>query len=389
VTAAPLFHYVNDVTKLTFDAQQAHYFWETIQDVAVVDHRLINVFSSTLMEQEMVTFSLFDENKEQFEVAMFRYKSKSRGENKFTWYGMAEETSSAIIVVDGEDVYATIRTGSKLYQIKSLSSGLSALMRMEESRYPTEHDPLMIRDQVEEEVERQNAALAAENKERLSVITVIIAYTPAAANQVANINALIQLAMDETNEGYALSNVELQLEDTRVYRTDYSESASYSTDLSRFRTKNDGYMDEVHGFRNNDRANMAHLIVRSGSSCGVASTIMASTTTAFCLTAQNCATGYYTFGHEMGHLQGARHNPEQDGSNNPFRYGHGYIIRSRYTRSIMAYDQNGEERVLRWSNPAVDYDGFATGEPDCCNNARVLNETATTVQAWCASGSCA
>jgi len=345
----------------------------------------------------MISFSLFlfnnnneneNENEKEIVATMYGYKVKANGEHGgFTWYGRNDDATNAIILVDGDDVYGTIRVQGRLYQLKSLSGGLMIIVEMNESRFPHEEDPQMILPS-DEELEQAKANTNA-NANNVNVITTIIAYTPNARRQVANINALIQLALDETNEGYALSQVDLEMVATRVYETTYTESASYSTDLTRFRTKNDGYMDEVHGFRNTDRANIAHLIVESGSSCGVASSIMATTTTAFCLTAQNCATGYYTFGHEAGHLQGARHNPEQDSSVTPFRYGHGYIIRSRFTRSIMAYDEDGEERVLRWSNPNVDYDGYQTGETDCCNNARVLNETATTVQGWCATGSCA
>jgi len=296
-----------------------------------------------------------------------------------------------IAVVAGEDVYATIRSSEHrmFYSLKSISGGLHLLVRMEDSLFPLELEPLGVVGEDVNDHNSDNKNSKNKDNNNIEIITAIIAYTPGAAEEVANINALIQLAVDETNEGYLLSNVDLVLNVTRVYQTVYAESGSYSTDLTRFRTKNDGFMDEVHGLRNIDRANMAHLVVSSGSSCGVASTILATTTTAFCLTAQDCATGYYTFGHEMGHLQGTRHNPEQDRSLQPFVYGHGHIIQSRMYRSIMAYDEDGETRVLRWSNPDVTYNGFTTGETECCDNARVLDETASTVQSWCATGSCA
>ena len=58
--------------------------------------------------------------------------------------------------------------------------------------------------------------------------------------------------------------------------------------------------------------------------CGLASGIGVSEDTAFAVASETCATGYYSFGHEIGHLFGARHIITQDPTPTPFSYGHGY-----------------------------------------------------------------
>ena len=57
---------------------------------------------------------------------------------------------------------------------------------------------------------------------------------------------------------------------------------------------------------------------------GQADAIYADASSAFAIVDYDCATGYYSFGHELGHLQGARHDPNNDPTSTPFAYGHGY-----------------------------------------------------------------
>jgi hypothetical protein len=139
-------------------------------------------------------------------------------------------------------------------------------------------------------------------------------------------------------------------------------------------------MDEVHALRDQHAADVAILITKSGDACGIASDIYASEDTAFAVVGQNCATGYYSFAHEIGHLQGARHNPEADSSSTPFAYGHGYYNEPGKWRTIMSYAcPAGCTRLKYWSNPNVQYSGVPTGTAALHNNARVLNETACRV----------
>ena len=40
-----------------------------------------------------------------------------------------------------------------------------------------------------------------------------------------------------------------------------------------------------------------------------------------------CGTGYYSFGHEVAHILGARHNQETGTFNQYFDFGYGYLIK--------------------------------------------------------------
>src|SRR5207237_4622577 len=117
--------------------------------------------------------------------------------------------------------------------------------------------------------------------------------------------------------------------------------------------------------------------------CGLADAIMATASTAFAVVHYDCATGYYSFAHELGHLMGARHDVHHDSSTTPFAYGHGYehpsSTASQVFRTIMAYACDApavcNPRIQYWSSPSVTYAGIATGTAATNDNVRVLNGT--------------
>ncbi len=106
----------------------------------------------------------------------------------------------------------------------------------------------------------------------------------------------------------------------------------------------------------------------------------------FSIVSTNCATGYYSFGHETGHNMGAHHDREvTEPAEGLFEYSYGYIASNDSFRTIMAYGNfcNGCYRVNRWSNPDVSYAGLPTGvlytAPDSADNRRTLNNSAYAV----------
>ena len=81
-------------------------------------------------------------------------------------------------------------------------------------------------------------------------------------------------------QGYTNSGVAITLQLASTVRVTYTESGSFSTDLSRFRGTTDGYMDSIHTTRNSTAADVGVLIINNSSSCGLASGIGSSASTA-------------------------------------------------------------------------------------------------------------
>jgi hypothetical protein len=94
----------------------------------------------------------------------------------------------------------------------------------------------------------------------------------------------------------------------------------------------------------------------------------------------------------MGHNMGARHDWIQDATDNsPFTFNHGHIGTGNAFVTIMAYQSScgGCTRIQYFSNPSVTYNGLAVGIPEGqthpTNNAKALNNTASTVANFRAS----
>jgi len=226
-----------------------------------------------------------------------------------------------------------------------------------------------------------------------STIDIMVAYTAstrAAAGGTAAIKATILTALNETNTSYANSGVVPRLRLVHVEEVAYTESGNISTDVSRLQGTVDGYMDNLHSLRNTYGADMVGLIVENGGGyCGMAATIMATASSAFQVTARSCATGYYSFGHEFGHLQGARHDTYVDTGTTPYAYAHGHVNTGSTTatrwRTIMSYNDRCAAlgynctRLQYWSNPTKTYSSAAMGVTGTSENYKVLNNTAYTV----------
>jgi hypothetical protein len=307
-------------------------------------------------------------------------ETRAAAAGRTTWSGRASnglvDAADTTLVLSGEDVFGTIRANGRLFAVRPLGSGVQALIELDERRFPPEHPPGALPRAA------NGAALApraAPSADTAAEYRVIVAYTAAAKRAVGDIGALIQLAVTETNRGYANSGVTTRAVLAHAYQTPLTESSSMSTDLYRFQRSGDGAADEIHRLRDQHKGDVAVLISAHRDYCGIAF-LNASASYAFGVVSHGCATGYYSFAHEIGHLQGARHNPEVDPSSSPFAYGHGYYNTSGRWRTIMSYEcPVGCRRVNHWSNPNISYLGSATGTAARHHNARVLNETASRV----------
>lgn len=295
-----------------------------------------------------------------------------------------DPNNSVMIVRNGDKLTGTIRAKGQLYSLRPLRSGGHAIARINESKMPADHPAaynFLPRIDMTKAVRAERATNVG--TKAISVIRIMVVATQSAANASGDIAGLVNLAVAETNQGYTNSGVEITMQLAGRYTSTYVESGSFSTDLTRFRGTTDGYMDTYHATRNTVTADVMMLLINNSSSCGLASGIGSTAATAFAVAHYGCATGYYSFGHEVGHLQSARHDPATDGSTSPYAYGHGYRSPTNAWRTIMAYNCSTScPRINYWSNPAKTYGGQAMGTTATSHNQRVLNNTKATIAAF-------
>ncbi|MCA1714853.1 MAG: M12 family metallo-peptidase, partial [Gammaproteobacteria bacterium] len=208
----------------------------------------------------------------------------------------------------------------------------------------------------------------------------VVATNQAVTGYGGDMRALVELAVAESNQGYVNSNVGINLVLAGYYTTSYTESGSFNTDLTRFRGTTDGYMDSFHTTRDQIAADVGMLVINNSGSCGLASGIGSTASTAFASAYWDCITGYYSFAHEVGHLQSARHDPAADPTTTPYAYGHGYRAPNNAWRTVMAYNCTAScPRLNYWSNPDVTYGGVPMGTATQSHNQRVLVNTKATI----------
>ncbi|MGW8339240.1 peptidase [Xanthomonas axonopodis pv. khayae] len=291
--------------------------------------------------------------------------------------------NSAILVRSGDTVTGTIRYAGKLYRLRPLADGRHVLVQVDEQRMPQEHPAdYSLLPKFDMPGDGRVTAAAASSGSPATIRVLVVATNKAVTAYGGNMQSLVQLAVAEANQGYINSNVGITLQLARYETTSYTETGNFTTDLQRFRVTNDRYMDSIHTSRNTYTADVGVIVLDNSSYCGLASGIGSNAASAFASVYWDCATGYYSFAHEIGHLQSARHDATNDPSTSPYAYGHGYRYGNSW-RTIMAYDcTSGCPRLNYWSNPNISYNGVPMGNASTADNQRVLVNTKATIAAF-------
>jgi hypothetical protein len=300
--------------------------------------------------------------------------------------------SEVLFVTKGSMMTGTITLPGQLFQIKPVENVIHELQEINPKSYPEHLEPIPV------PAEQGFSTLDFPFPDDGTQIDVMVVYTAAARDAAGSTTAIesqIDLAVVETNQGYANSGVTQRIRLVHKEEINYSESSfDWNTALNRLQNTTDGYMDNVHALRDTYHADVVVMIVSANNYCGLGylmQTVSPSFAAyAFCLVSQDCATGYYSFAHEMGHNMGAHHDRATGGAG-AYEYSHGYQSPDQAFRTIMAYNCPGScQRINYWSNPEVIYNGQPTGilytDPNSADNRRTLNNTVFTVANFRAGG---
>ena len=119
-------------------------------------------------------------------------------------------------------------------------------------------------------------------------------------------------------------------------------------------------MDNVATLRNTYGADLVSLFVENPQYCGLA-WVGPSADYAYSVVNRGCASGNYSFAHELAHNFGALHDPYVDPSTSPYAYGHGLTDPAEGWRTVMAYNNacaaagTSCVRIPFFSNPSLTY----------------------------------
>ena len=319
-------------------------------------------------------------------------------ESLVSLYARDDATDSEVaLVIQGVDLLGSIHRGNETWKVHPLGDGATAVYRYDTARlrrHPPNRGEFMRKNmRMQRQVPSRDAAGTAADTG--DVIDVLVAYTPTAREGVGNIDAFIQFAIDNTHRAYSNSNIGFRLRLVHKHQVRYVQNSDMLQDLDFLSDPRDGHMDELPNLRNLYGADLVVLIVArpTNSVCGIGWLPDFArypdrdfSNMGFSVVAQNCETvRYNTFAHELGHNQGAAHNPFYARAISPptFPYRHGRCNAAEGWHTIMSYGLGEQGRctpqIKYFSSPNIRYQGTPTGDAAVHDNRRVLLETARRV----------
>ncbi|MEW6194430.1 MAG: reprolysin-like metallopeptidase [Bacteroidota bacterium] len=308
----------------------------------------------TLSKNFKGIFNIFDKDLE-FEI------TEDHGADVNDIHGYKAELKEggyAILSVSNQGIDVSIWYRDYFYKIEAIENSIYFISEMD-------MDKIIKHDCNYDHAERK---LLNKTNDQFSVLStlsaatmkVFVAYTPAVA-QNYNVSTLINQCISTTNIAYGFSLVSSSVQLVGSTQLNYTESGSSETDVNRFMTNYDGYMDEIHSLRNQYEADICVLLVNTSDANGRVpdGAIGAVFSNAFCVVKASAAAGYYSFAHELGHLQGCRHDSDPGSVPYDFAHGHNWYGKMSYFpdehsyRTIMSINDKGYYRVQYFSNPNV------------------------------------
>ena len=303
-------------------------------------------------------FNILDKNIE-FEI------TKDLGKNRRGTQGFKadlKEGGSAILSISEKGLGAAVWYQDKFYSIEPVGDGIIFISEVDKSEI------------AKHECQQNDGSINQLNKTVLNTsvnsvlspatIKVFVAYTQDVETYY-DPGDLLEYCQEKTNEAFGNSYVSSTIEIVGSQELAYDESGNSATDVNRFMTLNDTYLEEIHSLRNQYHADVCVLLVNSltDNSNGAVpvGAIGAVLSNAFCVVKASAALSIYSFQHELGHLLGCRHDHEFDSQNTPYQYGHGYYwygkLQEYYPtqrgfRTVMSIkDESTNMRVPYFSNP--------------------------------------
>ncbi|HEY8901224.1 MAG TPA: M12 family metallo-peptidase [Chthoniobacterales bacterium] len=202
----------------------------------------------------------------------------------------------------------------------------------------------------------------------------------------ADIRAKIQTSITDGNTALSDSNIAVTLRAVAVNPIDYDYPASEGMDraLAELRSTADGKIDEVHAYRDQVGADIVSLWIDSNVDGGLSNVNYQSTIglrNAFNVVRAKNPTS--TFVHEVGHNHGCRHLRDSYSSTPTSYYAdsfaHYFLSSGAAFVTVVAStgdaSRKSATRILRFSDPNLDYLGTPTGQEGTANNAATIRDT--------------
>lgn len=302
------------------------------------------------------------------------------------WVGFAESDpfSSVLLTQHGKAIAGVIRFKDRVFKVKQVDEHQHMLIEVPPNEPMPEADPVQ-----PDTSGSSSSSSTSSDGSASSQIDIMVAYstdTKINYGGVDGVNAHIALAIAESNQAYANSQIDAQLRLVHTVEVE-NTSGNMSNDLSALQSTTDGKLDEIHSLRDQYGADMVSWFNEQSGYCGIAyvnkGDISQDAAWGFSVVNSGCATGYFSTAHELGHNMGSMHDEANSSSQGIYPYSYGYQEPSGDFRTVMAYNcpEPGCVREQFFSNPDLAFNGSPIGTIDA-NNALSINQTRDAVSQW-------
>jgi peptidyl-Asp metalloendopeptidase len=303
------------------------------------------------------------------------------------WRGrMQNRTDSEVTLSTVNGLLAgSITVGQDIYEIRPVAGGQHVIEKVDWQKFPEEKDKVSTDTQATTSANVSTASVAGD----VVQIDLLSVYTPqakTAAGGDAQIQAVIQAAVDKANTAFINSQVNAHYNLVHTEQVNHNDAGNIDTDLNWVT-----YDSSVANMRNQYGADMVSLIIDNGGNYCGSGWVQTSpgpgfASLAYQVTARSCAVSNLSLAHEHGHNLGMDHDPANGWppsyESYPWAYGHAV---NGVFRTVMAYPSACKPscpRVAYFSNPNVTYAGYPAGIANQRDNARVANSTVGIVAAF-------
>ncbi len=312
----------------------------------------------------------------------------------FSWSGQIEGANGwrgdVVLTVHKNAMAGSINAPSGVYSILPQPNGAHILIEIDRSRFPDDGDDTQaVTGVIDNSSPARTAVPFAPEVDNGSTIDVLIVYSDdvrAFLGGATQAVAFTQQAIAVTNAAYQNSGVTPRLRLVHTMELDYAESGNTGTDLNFIQ----GHLGVARARNMFQADSVAFLVANASNACGTAYLMTNGShsagfeSSAYAVSVRQCAVDNLTFPHELGHNQGANHNPENGVAPAqavfPYAYGHYVNGGTSPFRTILSTTTGGTcatcPRIPYFSNPTISFNGQPTGIIDQRDNARTINNTA-------------
>ncbi len=379
--AQTLFFEVNNQSFFNFSNKQKKLI-EKIKSKPNVD----NVYSISIQNDiHNSTLISFNINGKKIIANKLRIDERSKG--NYTWFGKTTDGEGVFFCVNNQKIASKISVGDFAYNLIPLDNNNHILVEFNSTYVGDCSDSIVSNSSLNRSF--TNDELESDDPD--CTLRLLLAVTPIARQEIIesgfDIPTFGQIAIDETNMAYILSQIDLIIELAVLIDVNYIESMGngHLTDVRRFERGTNG-LNVLHDLRETYQTDIQVLIRRNeprifGRAAYVASRDNPlNESRAFCTVAVNGITdGRFSFAHEIGHLQGARH----ENHNTAPDYARGFLFATGVNRLRTIMTRTGAARcslstscrISMFSNPNIIGPGGVTIGTNDRNNSRNINET--------------